>query len=72
MMVVFLCGLVVLVLMRTLKNDYLRYANEEEDMELVLTCLPSPHLYVCACTSHLRAFFAGSSPGRRRLEERAR
>jgi len=53
MMVVFLCGLVVLVLMRTLKNDYLRYANEEEDMELVLTtftnmlpssmCLRVPH-----------------------------
>ncbi len=34
MMVVFLCGLVSLILMRTLKNDYARYTSEDEDMEL--------------------------------------
>jgi len=34
MMVVFLCGLVVLILMRTLKNDYMRYTSEDEDLEL--------------------------------------
>jgi transmembrane 9 superfamily protein 3 len=34
MLVVFLCGIVVLILMRTLKNDYIRYAQEEEEMDI--------------------------------------
>jgi len=34
MMVVFLCGLVALILMRTLKNDYARYTSDEDDLEL--------------------------------------
>ena len=34
MMVVFLCGLVALILMRTLRNDYARYTSEDEEMEL--------------------------------------
>lgn len=33
MMVVFLCGLVALILMRTLRADYARYMREEEDAE---------------------------------------
>jgi transmembrane 9 superfamily member 3 len=33
MMVVFLCGLVALILMRTLKADYARYMREDEDAE---------------------------------------
>ena len=33
MMVVFLCGLVALILLRTLRNDFARYAKEE-DIEL--------------------------------------
>ena len=34
MMVVFLCGLVALILLRTLRNDFARYAKEDEvDME---------------------------------------
>ena len=33
MMVIFLCGLVVLILMRTLRADYARYLREEEDAE---------------------------------------
>ena len=34
MMVVFLCGLVALILMRTLKADYARYTREEDgDLE---------------------------------------
>ena len=37
MMVVFLCGLVALILMRTLRNDYARFAADEDDMELVRT-----------------------------------
>jgi transmembrane 9 superfamily protein 3 len=31
MMVMFLCGLVALILMRTLKKDYARYMRDEED-----------------------------------------
>ena len=34
MMVVFLCGLVALILMRTLKNDYARFTSEDEDLEV--------------------------------------
>lgn len=34
MMVVFLCGLVVLILMRTLKSDYARYSLDDDDLEL--------------------------------------
>jgi transmembrane 9 superfamily protein 3 len=33
-MVLFLCGLVVLILLRTLRNDYARYSKEDDDMEL--------------------------------------
>lgn len=33
MMVVFLCGLVVLILLRTLRNDFAKYAREELDVE---------------------------------------
>ncbi len=31
MMVVFLCGLVALILMRTLKADYAKYMRDEEE-----------------------------------------
>jgi transmembrane 9 superfamily protein 3 len=34
MMVVFLCGLVALILLRTLKNDYARYTSEDVEMDL--------------------------------------
>mmetsp|Transcript_35820 Transcript_35820/g.47291 ORF Transcript_35820/g.47291 Transcript_35820/m.47291 type:complete len:612 (-) Transcript_35820:410-2245(-) len=34
MMVIFLCGLVFLILMRTLKNDFARYANADEGLEI--------------------------------------
>lgn len=30
MMVIFLCGLVALILLRTLRNDFARYAKEDE------------------------------------------
>ncbi|XP_024544739.1 transmembrane 9 superfamily member 1 [Selaginella moellendorffii] len=33
MMVIFLTGLVSMILMRTLKNDYAKYAREEDDLE---------------------------------------
>lgn len=38
MLVIFLCGLVALILMRTLKNDCARYA-EDDDLELVSTVI---------------------------------
>jgi len=34
MMVVFLCGMVALILMRTLKNDYARYTSEDDELDL--------------------------------------
>jgi transmembrane 9 superfamily member 3 len=34
MMVIFLCGLVGLILLRTLRNDFSRYSVDENDMEL--------------------------------------
>ena len=33
MMVIFLCGLVSLILLRTLRNDYARYTRDEDDLE---------------------------------------
>ncbi|KAK4365712.1 hypothetical protein RND71_013592 [Anisodus tanguticus] len=33
MMVIFLTGLVSMILMRTLRNDYAKYARENDDME---------------------------------------
>jgi transmembrane 9 superfamily protein 3 len=33
MMVIFLTGLVSLILMRTLRNDYAKYRREEDDVE---------------------------------------
>lgn len=35
MMVIFLCGLVALILLRTLKNDFARYASKDADGDLV-------------------------------------
>ena len=35
MMVVFLVGLVALILMRTLKNDYARFTSDDDDLDLV-------------------------------------
>ncbi len=33
MMVIFLTGLVSMILMRTLKKDYAKYAKEDDDLE---------------------------------------
>jgi Endomembrane protein 70 len=33
MMVIFLTGLVSMILMRTLRNDYAKYAREDDDIE---------------------------------------
>ncbi len=34
MMVVFLCGVVALILLRTLRSDFLRYSRDDEDVDL--------------------------------------
>lgn len=41
MMVIFLTGLVSMILMRTLKQDYAKYSREEDDLE---TLVPPPPL----------------------------
>ena len=35
-MVIFLTGLVSMILMRTLRNDYAKYAREEDDLETLV------------------------------------
>lgn len=40
MMVIFLTGLVSMILMRTLRNDYAKYAREEDDLETLVLFLP--------------------------------
>jgi transmembrane 9 superfamily protein 3 len=39
MMVIFLTGLVSMILMRTLKQDYAKYSREEDDLETLVTPL---------------------------------
>jgi len=34
MMVIFLCGIVALILMKTLRNDYARYTSEDDELEV--------------------------------------
>lgn len=36
MMVIFLTGLVSMILMRTLRNDYAKYAREDDDLETLV------------------------------------
>ena len=44
MMVIFLTGLVSMILMRTLRNDYAKYAREDDDLE-TLVIIPGPFLF---------------------------
>ena len=37
-MVIFLIGLVSMILMRTLRNDYAKYAREDDDLESLVMC----------------------------------
>jgi transmembrane 9 superfamily protein 3 len=39
MMVIFLTGLVSMILMRTLRNDYAKYAREDDDLESLVMVL---------------------------------
>lgn len=36
MMVIFLTGLVSMILMRTLRNDYAKYARQDDDLETLV------------------------------------
>ena len=40
MMVIFLTGLVSMILMRTLRNDYAKYAREDDDLESLVSSEP--------------------------------
>lgn len=41
MMVMFLTGLVSMILIRTLRNDYAKYARDDDDLEILVINVPS-------------------------------
>lgn len=45
-MVIFLTGLVSMILMRTLRNDYAKYAREDDDLETLVMILL--RFYICS------------------------
>lgn len=47
MMVIFLTGLVSMILMRTLRNDYAKYAREDDDLETLVTLSLISYLFSC-------------------------
>lgn len=53
MMVIFLTGLVSMILMRTLRNDYAKYAREDDDLETLVIYFFYVVVYSLAC----RGFF---------------
>jgi hypothetical protein len=40
MMVIFLTGLVSMILMWTLRNDYAKYARDDDDLESLVSIIP--------------------------------
>ena len=80
MMVIFLTGLVSMILMRTLRNDYAKYAREDDDLEtlvtnyeyylslhtlLVLVC----YVEICVLTSVCTVTFVGDCICRKCVKE---
>lgn len=63
MMVIFLTGLVSMILMRTLRNDYAKYAREEDDLEslVIYFFLLMNHVFV----SYIFLTFINKNIGRR-------
>jgi hypothetical protein len=55
MMVIFLTGLVSMILMRTLRNDYAKYAREEDDLETLVSSLFQllSEFFICGCIEEL-------------------
>jgi hypothetical protein len=43
MMVIFLTGLVSMILMRTLRNDYAKYARDDDDIETLVSFYIDDH-----------------------------
>lgn len=41
MMVMFLTGLVSMILIRTLRNDYAKYTRDDDDLEILVINVPS-------------------------------
>ncbi len=39
MLVAFLCGVVALILMKTLRNDFAKYAKNDEDVEQLVSAV---------------------------------
>ncbi len=39
MLVVFLCGVIALILMKTLRNDFAKYAKNDEDVEQLVSAV---------------------------------
>lgn len=59
MMVIFLTGLVSMILMRTLRNDYAKYSREEDDLETLVGLMrqwPSFFCRLLPLDMHLRVF----------------
>lgn len=53
-MVIFLTGLVSMILMRTLRNDYAKYARDDDDLEtLVIDYLYSNNVQILLCASYI-------------------
>ena len=48
MMVIFLCGLVALILMRTLRQDYAKVRSVPLTVDMLV---PLPHCCVCVCVA---------------------
>lgn len=57
MMVIFLTGLVSMILMRTLRNDYAKYAREDDDLE---TLVMSPQLSYVIAAQFTSCYYLGS------------
>lgn len=59
MMVIFLTGLVSMILMRTLRNDYAKYAREDDDLETLV--ILSSLLYVMLFYFHFKFYLQNTS-----------
>ena len=62
MMVIFLTGLVSMILMRTLRNDYAKYAREDDDLETLVmfffSCLAMiVYSYAISCANRISSLF---------------
>jgi hypothetical protein len=62
MMVIFLTGLVSMILMRTLRNDYAKYAREDDDLESLVSIWVPVHMLSNCIVDSLRISFASVCP----------